>query len=123
MPLAKNALDNSHNPEPTPYAPLLAKFFRGLGDPTRLRILELLLDQKRPVKELVALIGTSQSQISNHLACLKWCGYVSTRSQGRFVYYSVGDPRVRDLIGLGRSILADNIERVCDCTRITEEKR
>ncbi len=109
--------------EPAPYAPVLAKFFRGLGDPTRIRILEILLDQERTVKELVALVGTSQSHVSNHLACLKWCGYVSARSQGRFVHYSVGDPRVRELIRLGRSILADNLEQVCACTRIAEEKR
>lgn len=111
------------SPEPRLYAPLLAKFFRGLGDPTRLRILELLLDQERTVKELGALVGTSQSHVSNHLACLKWCGYVGARSQGRFVHYSVSDPRVRDLIYLGRSILADNREHVCACARIVAEEK
>lgn len=121
MSLENAQLNNS--PEPALYAPLLAKFFRGLGDATRLRILEHLLDREHTVKELVALVGTSQSHVSNHLACLKWCGYVSTRSQGRFVHYSVGDPRVRDLIRLGRSILADNLEHVCACTRIPEDKR
>lgn len=118
---SENAQHNS--PEPGLHAPLLAKFFRGLGDPTRLRILEFLLDQERTVKELGALAGTTQSHISNHLACLKWCGYVSARSRGRFVHYSVSDPRVRDLIYLGRSILVDNLEHVCACARIAEEKK
>lgn len=62
------------------------------------------------MKELVALLGTSQS-------------YVSARSQGRFVHCSVGDARVRDLIRLGRSNLTDNLEHVCSCSRIEEEKR
>src|SRR5437899_904509 len=51
-----------------------ARFFRVLGDPTRLRILELLLAGPRAVSELTAAAGAPRARVSNHLACLRWCG-------------------------------------------------
>ena len=76
------------------------KFFHGLSDLTRLRIVEILLDGELNVSELVALLGQPQSRVSNHLACLRWCGYVDSRRDGKFVYYRVADPRIRDLVML-----------------------
>jgi DNA-binding transcriptional ArsR family regulator len=70
--------------EPT-RAEILAKYFRAFGDATRLRILELLVGREHSVGELVALLGTSQPQVSNHLACLRWCGFVDTRREHRVV--------------------------------------
>ena len=57
---------------------LVAKYFRTLGNPTRLRILELLRERERPVGELVEALQTSQPYVSNQLACLRWCGLVTT---------------------------------------------
>jgi ArsR family transcriptional regulator, cadmium/lead-responsive transcriptional repressor len=57
-----------------------ARFFRGLTDLTRLRIVKLLLDEgEMNVSALVARLGQAQSRISSHLACLRWCGYVTSR--------------------------------------------
>src|SRR3970040_2025192 len=56
---------------------LEAKFFRGLGDPTRLKILELLLERERTVTQLIEALGVPQGRVSSHLACLTWCGYVT----------------------------------------------
>ena len=95
-----------------------AKFFRGLADPTRLRILELLLGGEKTVSELVALLGQPQSRVSNHLACLRWCGYVDGRRAGKFVRYRVADPRVRDLLALARGVIADHAGAIEGCTRI-----
>jgi len=100
---------------------LLAKFFRGLGDATRLRILYYLLEKERNVSELVELLGISQGRVSNHLACLKWCGYVSARQDerdGRYIYYQVTDPRVREIVKLGWEMMSDNTEQIASCTRI-----
>jgi ArsR family transcriptional regulator, cadmium/lead-responsive transcriptional repressor len=98
---------------------LVAKYFRGLGDATRVRILELLQTEgELSVNELVAAVGQSQPKVSNHLACLRWCGFVDSRRDGRRVLYTVADPRVAELLGLGRSLLADNAEHVAACTRI-----
>lgn len=97
----------------------LAKYFRGLGDPTRVRILQLLADNgELAVGELVARLGQSQSKVSNHLACLRWCGFVTTRRAHPSVYYRVADDRVIELLSLGRGLLADNAEHVAACGQI-----
>ena len=103
----------------SPTAPeLLAKYFRGLGDPTRLRILELLRGQERSVGELIEQLGMAQSKVSNHLACLRWCGFVDSRREHRTVYYRIVDDRVEELLDLGNTLLAQNEEHVRACRRI-----
>ena len=97
---------------------VLMKFFKGLGDSTRLRIVEALLEKEQNVSELISLIGVPQSNISNHLACLKWCGYISSRKDGTSIYYRITDDRVRQIMGLARRVIADNAEQLYDCTRI-----
>ena len=97
---------------------ILMKFFKGLGDPTRIRIVEALLEKERNVSELINIIGAPQSNISNHLACLKWCGYITSRKEGTSVYYQITDDRVRKIVGLAREIIADHAENLYACTRI-----
>ncbi|HWP34124.1 MAG TPA: metalloregulator ArsR/SmtB family transcription factor [Thermodesulfobacteriota bacterium] len=97
---------------------LTAKFFRGLGDPTRLKIVELLLEEERPVKALVERLGVPQGRLSSHLACLKWCGYVTTRRAGRYTFYRVADRRVARIVSLARQMVARNAEHLYACTRI-----
>lgn len=106
-------------PESPVETDLLAKYFRGLGDPTRIRILELLGEQEElSVGELVGRLDQSQPKISNHLACLRWCGFVATRREHPTVFYRVADKRVDQLLALGRGLLADNTEHVAACGRI-----
>ena len=97
---------------------LLAKYFRVLGDGTRLRILELVRDEERSVGELVGLLGESQSKVSNHLACLRWCGFVATRREHRTVHYRLADARVAALVDLAREVLHDNDDHVAACRRV-----
>lgn len=97
---------------------LKAKFFRALGDPTRLRILEAITDRERNVSGLVEITGSPQGRVSNHLACLRWCGYVTTRQEGRSVYYRVTDHRVRRLVEIASQLVRSNIERIRTCTVI-----
>ncbi|MBI4280128.1 MAG: winged helix-turn-helix transcriptional regulator [Armatimonadetes bacterium] len=97
---------------------LLAKFYRGMGDPSRLRILEYLLDGERTVTELVELLGSPQGRVSSHLACLRWCGFVATRQAGHYVYYRLADPRVREILALGKDMVTANAEHIFSCTRI-----
>jgi DNA-binding transcriptional ArsR family regulator len=97
---------------------ILSKFFKGLGDTTRLRIVEMLLEKERNVTELIRFIEVPQSNISNHLACLKWCGYITSRKEGTSVYYQITDDRVRKIVGLAREIIADHAENLYACTRI-----
>jgi ArsR family transcriptional regulator, cadmium/lead-responsive transcriptional repressor len=104
----------------TPAQPdLVAKYFRVLSDPTRVRILELLDERgELSVGELVERLGQSQPTVSNHLACLRWCGFVERERRHPNVFYRVADQRVLDVLGLGRALLADNAEHVASCRRI-----
>ena len=105
-------------PEAAGGAEVLARFFRALGDPARLRLLEFLLPAEHTVSECVRHIGLSQGRVSVHLACLADCGYVQVRRSGRFAWYKVADPRVADLVMLARSLAADNAAALADCVRI-----
>jgi DNA-binding transcriptional ArsR family regulator len=118
----------STSPFRLPAAPvagdLVAKYFRGLGDPIRLRILELLRREgELSVGELVRRIGLPQPHVSNHLACLRWCGFVEARRDGRTVYNRIADERVEAMLELAESLLADNAEHVAACCRIEEPNR
>ncbi len=113
---------------PTPLVPpkaspagLTAKFFRGLGDPTRVRILELLLERERTVGELMAETGVLQGRLSSHLACLRWCGFVTSRRQGRQAYYRIADGRIPLLLRLAGEFLTDHADAVDICRVIDGE--
>jgi DNA-binding transcriptional ArsR family regulator len=105
-------------PEQPAASDLVAKYFRALGDPTRVRILALLRERERSVGELVAALGAAQPRVSNHLACLRWCGFVESRREHRTVYYRLADERVSTLLDTGHALLADNAEHVAACRRI-----
>jgi ArsR family transcriptional regulator, cadmium/lead-responsive transcriptional repressor len=95
---------------------LLAKFFNGFANSTRLSIL-LLLSQRGEMKvgELVSELGAPQPRVSDHLRCLSWCGYVDVRREGRNAFYSVADERVLEVLKLGEALLRDNLDRVESC--------
>ncbi len=97
---------------------IMAKFFRAIGDPTRLLLLQFLLGQERTVSECIEHVGLSQSRVSSHLACLADCGFVVARRDGRFTRYQVTDPRVVQLISLARALTADNAAALAACVRI-----
>lgn len=97
---------------------IVAKYFRGLGDPTRVRILELLVEGEQSVSALVSRVGGTQPQVSNHLACLRWCGFVQSRREHRTIFYRVTDERVATILELARSLLQDNAEHVAACRTI-----
>ncbi len=102
---------------------VIAKFFRALGDPTRLRLLEFVLHDERTVSECVQHVGLAQGRVSTHLACLADCGFVEVRREGRFSYYRVTDPRVAELVLLGRAVTADNVAALSECMRIDGQDR
>ena len=110
-------------PEPLA-SDLVAKYFRGFGDPIRIRVLELLrAEGELSVGELVSRLGVPQPKVSNHLACLRWCGFVAGRREGRTVYNRIADKRVEAMLELASSLLADNSEHVAACCRIDEGER
>jgi ArsR family transcriptional regulator len=79
-------------------AELIAHRFLALSDPTRLRIVDLLRTRgEASVRELTEALGTSQQNISKHLATLHSEGFVSRRKQGTSSIYGIADPTVFDL--------------------------
>lgn len=95
-----------------------ARFFRVLGDPTRLKILELLLVGPHTVSELVEATGAPQARVSNHLACLRWCRFVEVEREGRSAIYSIVDRRIAALLEVGREVISENYEHLVSCKRI-----
>jgi ArsR family transcriptional regulator, cadmium/lead-responsive transcriptional repressor len=93
-----------------------ARLFSSLGDPTRLAILLSLLGGESRVGEIVELVGSTQSNVSNHLACLKGCGLVVDRpGERRQVFYSIAHPEVTGLLAAADELLAATGEQVELC--------
>ena len=86
-----------------------AEFFKTLGHPVRIRVLELLAEGERPVSELLAEIGIEPAHLSQQLALLRKINLVTTRREGNAVYYSLVSPAVVDLLASARKILTEVI--------------
>ena len=67
--------------------------------------------------EIVETTGLTQSNVSNHLGCLRDCGLVAANQKGRFVYYELSDERVGRLLMLADELLADVAKGVYECIR------
>lgn len=102
---------------------LVAKLFRGFADPTRLAILVALAGGELRVTDLQARLGGSQGNISGHLACLKDCGMVADRPEGRAVWYRIAEPEVIAVIRSAESLLACTGERVELCPKYRAPRR
>jgi ArsR family transcriptional regulator, cadmium/lead-responsive transcriptional repressor len=89
--------------------------FRGLADPSRLAILQHLAAGEHRVVDLVAHLGLAQSTVSGHLACLRDCGLVTSRAQGRASWFSLARPEVLDLFAAAEGLLAATGDAVVLC--------
>lgn len=83
-----------------------AAFFRGLGDPTRLAILRALAGGEARLIDLTLRFGLPQSTVSAHVACLRGCGLVEGRPEGRQVFYSLTQSELLDVLRAAESVLA-----------------
>jgi DNA-binding transcriptional ArsR family regulator len=96
----------------------MARFFRVLGDPTRVRVIQALERGERSVGELVVELGQRQPRVSAHLACLRHCGFVEYRRQGREVIYRLSLGGLSTLLENAAEIMVPLSERLSTCTRI-----
>ncbi|HJT46940.1 MAG TPA: metalloregulator ArsR/SmtB family transcription factor [Nitrososphaeraceae archaeon] len=94
---------------------LKAKLFRGLGDPTRLSILESMREAEKTTSQIVIETGHSQSNISNHLSCLLDCGLVKNRRHGKNIFYSLRDKKVSKLLEESDELLSDIAHGIYTC--------
>jgi DNA-binding transcriptional ArsR family regulator len=94
---------------PRPIYQVKADFFKTLGHPARIRVLEVLRDGERSVSEMIPLVGLEQSHLSQQLAVLRRGGIVTARKEGTTVRYSVTDPRLFHLLETAKEILATSL--------------
>jgi DNA-binding transcriptional ArsR family regulator len=95
-------------------APAVA-LFRSLGDPTRLAILSRLAAGEARVVDLTGELGLAQSTVSKHLACLRDCGLVDYRAEGRQSFYALTRPELLVLLRSAEQVLAATGEAVALC--------
>lgn len=89
----------------------VAEYFSVLGEPMRLRILNLLRDGEKCVQDLVEATDTSQANVSKHLKVMMQAGILNRRSKGTLAYYSVEDDLIFELCNLVCDRLANRIEQ------------
>lgn len=106
---------------PHPLPPLLIEIvaarFKALGEPMRIRILDLLRDGERTVSELADELGTTQQNVSKHIGVLQRAGVVAKRRDGVRAPYAITDETVLDLCGIvcgGVRREADDVRRAFD---------
>ncbi|AIM16127.1 MULTISPECIES: metalloregulator ArsR/SmtB family transcription factor [Neobacillus] len=96
------------------------KFLSGFSNKIRVQILECIKDDEKTVSQIVNELNGNQSNISQHLACLKGCGLVVSRQEGKYVYYRVRNQLVRDLLTMIDVVLEDVKKDVECCERHIE---
>lgn len=89
--------------------------FRSLSDPTRLAVVRRLADGEARVRDLVEQTGLAQSTVSAHVACLRDCGLVAGRAEGRQIFYVLAHPELLDLLASAETLLAATGSRVALC--------
>jgi DNA-binding transcriptional ArsR family regulator len=89
---------------------LKAEFFKALGHPTRLQLLEILRHGERSVQELQQALALDQSIVSQHLAILRAKSVVVSRKEGTVVRYTVRDAAVGELLDVARRIFSRHLE-------------
>jgi DNA-binding transcriptional ArsR family regulator len=88
-----------------PLYQLKAEFFKTLGHPARIRVLELLSQREHAVSEMLPEVGIEPAHLSQQLAVLRRANLVVSRKEGSTVYYSLTSPHVAELLAVARQIL------------------
>jgi DNA-binding transcriptional ArsR family regulator len=89
----------------TPLYQLKAEFFKTLGHPARIRVLELLSEREYVVAEMLPEVGIEPAHLSQQLSVLRRAGLVTSRKEGSTVRYSLTSPHIAELLALARLIL------------------
>jgi DNA-binding transcriptional ArsR family regulator len=93
---------------------LKSEFFKALGHPVRIRVLELLSERDRSVSELLEEVAVEQPYLSQQLGVLRRAGFVVARREKSGAVYAVADERVAELLSLSRQMLLDMLTETRD---------
>lgn len=96
--------------------------FHSLADPTRLAILQHLAAGESRVVDLTNRLGLAQSTVSGHLACLRDCGLVTARAEGRASLYSLAHPELLDLLAAAERLLDATGSAVALCPTYGDDR-
>jgi DNA-binding transcriptional ArsR family regulator len=91
------------------------KFLHGFSNKTRIQILDSIKEEEKTVSQIVDDLNGNQSNISQHLTCLKGCGLIVGRQDGKYVYYRVRNQLVRDLLTMFDVVLEDVQNDIACC--------
>ncbi|NOU65411.1 metalloregulator ArsR/SmtB family transcription factor [Paenibacillus sp. LMG 31461] len=94
-----------------------AKFMRGFSDKTRLQILDCIKDKEKTVSQIIEEIQGNQSNISQHLTCLKGCGIIVGRQEGKYVYYSLRNEQIKQFLSIMEDVFMQVEEEVAACDK------
>ena len=115
------AANRESMPSQLPKIALFARFAavaKAMAHAHRLELLEQLAQGERNVEVLAQRVGLTIANASQHLQQMLGAGMLAARRDGKFVYYRVSDPRVRQLLVLARGVIADNAAAILSCTRM-----
>lgn len=104
-----------------PLYQLKADFFKTLGHPARIRVLELLSEREHSVTEMLPEVGIEPAHLSQQLAVLRRANLVTTRKAGSTVYYALASPHVADLLAVARLILSGVLTGQADLLRVLHD--
>ncbi|MCM8745937.1 metalloregulator ArsR/SmtB family transcription factor [Thermomicrobium sp. CFH 73360] len=115
LPVRSRRMDAPSEPGEVPPT-ILARFLHALSDPTRLRILDLLIRERElHVSALVERLAQPQGRVSAHLTCLRTCGLVRVRREGKFRFYAITDQRIPALLALARELARPREAAIANC--------
>jgi len=86
----------------------LEAFFAALGDATRLKMLKLIADEELCSCEVMAALELTQPTTSHHLGILERAGLLTSKRNGKWVFYKIANSRVQNLINRGFSMMEEN---------------
>ena len=92
-----------------------ANFFHGFSNKTRIQILDSIKDNEKTVSQIVDEIDGNQSSVSQHLACLRGCGLIVSRQEGKYVYYHIRNKKIRQLLDMFDEVLVDIQKDISTC--------
>ncbi|MGD0883013.1 MAG: metalloregulator ArsR/SmtB family transcription factor [Acidimicrobiales bacterium] len=98
----------------TPIHQVKAEFFKTLGHPARIRVLEILREGERPVSELILETGLEASHLSQQLGIMRRANLVQARKVGSSVLYTVSDPQIFDLLEIAKRIIRNSLTETQD---------
>ena len=100
----------------------LSRLFSALSDRTRLNITLLLMDKgELTVDDISKELKKSQSLISHHLSCLRNCGIVKVRKNGKYSYYSISSDEIRKLVEVAIRIVKEYSQSILSCEVLDKE--